>query len=141
MVNMDSLRGIATVNIWSEDVQKAKEWYSNVLGCEPYFERNGENDKLAYIEFRIGDSETELGIMDKKFAPIKNVKGGAIIYWHVDALDKTIEKFVSENAILIEKPVERGNGFITAILEDPFGNIIGLMYNPHYNEILNSKII
>jgi len=36
---MDGLRGIATINIWSEDVQNAKEWYSNVLGCEPYFER------------------------------------------------------------------------------------------------------
>jgi len=136
---MDGLRGIATVNIWSEDVQKAKEWYLKVLGCEPYFERNGEDDKLAYIEFRIGDSETELGIMDKNFAPITNVKGGAIIYWHVDDLDKTIGNFVSENAILIQKPVERGNNFTTAILEDPFGNIIGLMYNPHYKEVLNKK--
>jgi len=41
---------------------------------------NCEEDRLAYIEFKIGDSETELGIMDKNFAPIKNVTGGAIIY-------------------------------------------------------------
>lgn len=134
---MDGLRGIATVNIWSEDVEKAKEWYSKVLGFEPYFDSKGEDGKLAYTEFRVGDSETEWGIMDKKFAPVKNVKGGAVIYWHVDDLDKTIEKFVSENAVLIEEPVERGHGFVTAILEDPFGNTIGLMYNPHYKEIIN----
>jgi hypothetical protein len=30
-------------------------------------------------------------------------------------------------------------GFITASVEDPFGNILGIMYNPHYLEILRSK--
>jgi hypothetical protein len=29
-------------------------------------------------------------------------------------------------------------GFITASVLDPFGNILGIMYNPHYLEILGS---
>jgi hypothetical protein len=29
-------------------------------------------------------------------------------------------------------------GFITASVVDPFGNILGIMYNPHYLEILGS---
>jgi hypothetical protein len=29
-------------------------------------------------------------------------------------------------------------GFVTASVVDPFGNILGIMYNPHYVEILGS---
>lgn len=38
-----------------------------------------------------------------------------------------------------EEPVERGPGFITACVIDPFGNILGVMYNRHYLEILTSR--
>ena len=30
----------------------------------------------------------------------------------------------------------RGEGFVTAAVVDPFGNVLGVMYNPHYLEIL-----
>lgn len=33
---------------------------------------------------------------------------------------------------------DRGEGFITATVIDPFGNVLGLMYNPHYLAVLNS---
>ena len=31
---------------------------------------------------------------------------------------------------------EQGDGFITASVVDPFGNVLGLMYNQHYLAIL-----
>jgi hypothetical protein len=35
---------------------------------------------------------------------------------------------------------EQGDGFITASVVDPFGNVLGLMYNQHYLDILaNSR--
>jgi hypothetical protein len=35
---------------------------------------------------------------------------------------------------------ERGDsGFVTAAVVDPFGNILGVMHNPHYLEILRAK--
>ena len=37
-----------------------------------------------------------------------------------------------------EPLTKREAGFITASVLDPFGNILGLMYNPHYLEILAS---
>jgi hypothetical protein len=37
-----------------------------------------------------------------------------------------------------EPLTERGAGFITAFVVDPFGNVLGIMYNPHYVEILVS---
>jgi len=30
----------------------------------------------------------------------------------------------------------RGEGFVTASVTDPFGNVIGIMTNPHYLSIL-----
>ena len=41
-------------------------------------------------------------------------------------------------ATQLEPPQDRGDGFITATVVDPFGNILGIMYNPHYLEILTS---
>ena len=29
-------------------------------------------------------------------------------------------------------------GFVTASVVDPFGNVLGVMYNPHYLEVLGS---
>jgi len=33
---------------------------------------------------------------------------------------------------------DHGHGFVTATIVDPFGNILGIMFNPHYLEILSS---
>jgi hypothetical protein len=38
-----------------------------------------------------------------------------------------------------EPVTPREAGFITASVVDPFGNILGIMYNPHYLEILAEK--
>jgi len=45
------LRGIGTISLWSTDHQAAVDWYSELLGTKPYFERPG------YAEFRIGDPD------------------------------------------------------------------------------------
>lgn len=37
MKNTPTLRGMANVSFWAEDVRAAKEWYTNLLGMEPYF--------------------------------------------------------------------------------------------------------
>jgi hypothetical protein len=39
-----------------------------------------------------------------------------------------------------EPPRDRGRGFITATAIDPFGNLLGVMYNPHYLEVLGSTL-
>jgi hypothetical protein len=31
------------------------------------------------------------------------------------------------------------SGFVTAAVVDPFGNILGVMYNPHYVDILGAR--
>jgi hypothetical protein len=36
-------------------------------------------------------------------------------------------------------PRERGPGFVTASIVDPFGNVVGIMYNRHYPDILGER--
>ena len=86
MTDTQILRGIATLNFWASDMEAAKEWYSELLGIAPYFERPGPDGKLAYIEFRLGDYQHELGIISANFAPkgAKAGPGGAVVFWHVD---------------------------------------------------------
>src|SRR5687768_8429216 len=94
MTNTQLLRGIATISFWTTDMETAKKWYTELVGNPPYFERPGPDGKLAYIEFRLGDYQHELGIINSNFAP-KDAKpgpGGAVVYWHVDDVDAALEK-------------------------------------------------
>ena len=133
------LRGLATVNFYATDLTAAKKWYSELLGIEPYFQRP-DSENPAYIEFRLGDYQHELGIIDSKYTPKGATAigpGGAVVYWHVDDVAAALEKVKAMGANEFEPLTKRGeSGFITASVLDPFGNILGIMYNPHYLEIL-----
>ena len=134
------LRGLTTVTYLSDDVAAAVDWYAGLLGAEPYFSRSVEG-RLAYAEFRIGDYQHELGIIDRKFAapgPPDKV-GGAIVYWHVDDVRAGFGRLLALGATAHEEPVERGPGFVTASVIDPFGNLLGVMYNQHYVDVLAAR--
>ncbi len=124
------LRGFATVNYWADDLEAAKEWYSELLGIDPYFERPG------YYEFRVGDYGHELGLIDSRYAPASSAPGpgGAILYWHVDDVAAALERLLSMGAKEYEALTRRGEaGFVTASVVDPFGNV--LAPNPLYTKI------
>jgi len=133
------LRGLSTVSFFADDVAAAQAWYAELLGIEPYFVRPGQGAP-AYVEFRIGDYQHELGIIDRRFAPPgqPGTAGGAVIYWHVDDVQGVYDRLISMGATVYEEPVERRPGFVTASVIDPFGNILGVMYNRHYLEVLGS---
>jgi predicted enzyme related to lactoylglutathione lyase len=133
------LRGFTNVSFWADDVPAARQWYIDVLGIEPYFQRpDAENP--AYIEFRIGDYQHELGLIDRRYArdDWDTTTGGVVLYWQVDDVPATFEKLLSMGAKEYEPIIEREAGFVTAAVVDPFGNILGLMYSPHYLEVLQS---
>lgn len=143
MTKSKVLRGLSTISFYATELETATKWYSELLGVEPYFSVPG------YSEFRIGDYQHELGIIDSKYSPegATNNVGGAIAYWHVDDLDATLELLISKGATLYDPITDRSNGrmaFVTASVIDPFGNILGIMTNKHYLEILEktkSKIL
>ena len=126
------LRGFATISFWADDLEAAKRWYAELLGVEPYFGRPG------YYEFRVGDHQDELGLIDSRYAPggIATDPAGAVMYWHVDDVRAALERLLSMGAKEYQPYTERGTGFVTASVVDPFGNVLGIMYNPHYLEVL-----
>jgi catechol 2,3-dioxygenase-like lactoylglutathione lyase family enzyme len=126
------LRGLATINLWAEDLEAAQRWYTELLGVAPYFERPG------YREFRVGDYQHELGLIDSRYAPdgLAEATAGAIAYWHVDDVAAAFDRLLSLGATAVEGPTERGPGFVTASVRDPFGNVLGVMYNRHYLDVL-----
>jgi predicted enzyme related to lactoylglutathione lyase len=127
-----AFKGIATISLWAEDHAAAVEWYTKLFGIKPYFERPG------YAEFRIGDHQTEVGIIDRKYAPhitFSKSPAGVVLYWHTDDINGTFKRALSLGATQLEAPEDRGHGFVTATAVDPFGNILGIMYNPHYVEM------
>lgn len=134
-----TFRGLATVSFWADDIKAAKKWYIELFGIELYFERP-DSKNPEYIEFRLGDYQAELGIIDKRYSPksASNATGGAIVFWHVNDIKSTLDKLFSMGAKEYEPLTKREAGFITASVIDPFGNILGVMHNPHYLEILSS---
>lgn len=134
------LRGLTTVTLFSDDLPAARAWYTEVLGIEPYFVREVD-DAPAYVEFRIGDFQHELGIIDGRFAPPGRAgsAGGAMTYWAVDDVRAAFERLLSLGATVHQEPVEHGPGFVTASVLDPFGNVLGVMYNEHYLKIAGAR--
>lgn len=130
------LRGFATVSFYAADLAAAQAWYADLLGVDPYFVVPG------YIEFRVGDYEHELGIIDSRYAPAGSpgTPGGAIVFWHVDDLPAALQTLLTKGAVEYQPITERGHGFATASVVDPFGNVLGIMSNPHYLQILTGTI-
>lgn len=135
------LRGLATISFYADDVEAATRWYTELLGIEPYFVRPEPPAPPAYAEFRIGDYQHELGIIDRRYAPggAATEPGGAVVFWHVDDVRAALDRLFSMGARKYEALIVREAGFITASVVDPFGNILGVMYNPHYLGVLESK--
>ncbi|WP_432541514.1 VOC family protein [Kineococcus sp. SYSU DK002] len=127
---------MTTVALLAEDFEGAKRWYAELLGIAPYFEQPW------YAEFRVGDHQQELGILNARYAgqlggvPATDPPGGVVLYWHVDDLDAALARVQEMGATLFQPPRQFGEGFTGACVVDPFGNLLGLMRNAHYLEVL-----
>ena len=134
-----SFHGISTIRIHATDHLAAVAWYTEAFGTEPYFERPG------YTEFRIGDYETEVGVMDSSFLSTLGTldtptpSSGTVIYWAVDDLAAEVCRLKELGATIAEEAREFGPGFVAAAMTDPFGNVLGVMENRHYLEVLNHR--
>ncbi|MCY1075812.1 VOC family protein [Archangium lansingense] len=138
---MTLLRGMSTISLWADDLRAATRWYAELLGVEPYFSSEAAGRGPGYVEFRLGDYQHELGIIDRRFAPpgLATNRGGAILYWHVDDVAGALARLLALGAEPLEGVTERGPGFVTASVIDPFGNVLGIMFNRHYLDVLGAR--
>ena len=135
------LNGMSTLTLWADDLAEATRWYTEFLGVAPYFRSEDVGRGPGYVEFRIGDYQHELGILDRRFAPaaLATRCAGPIGYWHVDDVAATFARLLALGATELAPITERGPGFVTASIVDPFGNVLGIMFNRHYLDILGAR--
>ena len=115
--------GLRTACYIVSDLEKAKAWYSDVLGFGPYF------DEPFYVGFNVGGYE--LGLM-----PAEEINqpgpGGALIYWGVPEMEAAFQHLKEKGAREREAAQDVGSGIKVATFFDPFGNIFGIIENPHF---------
>lgn len=103
-------------------LEEAKEWYSKAFKTKPYF------DEPFYVGFNI--QGYELGLLPDEGAAEK--AENVLSYWGVEDIQKTYNHLIELGAATHEEPTNVGGDLMVATAKDPWGNIIGIIYNPHF---------
>lgn len=115
-------QGLRTAIFKVKDLEKAKAWYSEVLGFAPYYE------EPFYVGFSVGGFELGLD------PDAEGVKTGdnVLVYWGVENAKETFEELLKKGATAHEEPQNVGGAIVVASVFDPFGNIFGVIENPAF---------
>ena len=105
------------------DLEEAKVWYTDVFGVKPYF------DEPFYVGFRIGGYE--LGLLPAEGDAQPGV-GGVTVYWGVSDAEAMHARLLAAGATAHTPVQDVGGGILTATVLDPFGNVLGVIENPHF---------
>lgn len=117
--------GLRTVIYHAGDLERAKEWYAEVLGFTPYF------DEPFYVGFEVGGFE--LGLLPED-ADSSRGDTGVTAYWGVKDADGALERLLRLGATAREDVQDVGGDIRVATVLDPFGNVLGVIENPHFAE-------
>lgn len=80
------IQGLRTVIYGVSDIERAKKWYSQILGVVPYF------DEPFYVGFNVGGYE--LGL-DPNAAPVSKESAGVVAYWGVENVEAEFNRLLS----------------------------------------------
>jgi len=117
------LQGLRTAKYSAKDLAAAKKWYAEVTGVQPYF------DEPFYVGFNIGGFE--LGITPDDGAGALRPEAG-IAYWGVADANAAYARLISMGARDHEPIQDVGEGILIGSVHDPFGNVLGVIQNPHF---------
>lgn len=115
--------GLRTTIYMVPDIAKAKEWYRKAFQADPYF------DTPFYVGFNIGGYELGLHPEDKPMGPRSD---NVLSYWGVDDIQAEYKRLISLGATEHQKPNSVGGAIEVATVNDPWGNVVGLIYNPEF---------
>lgn len=122
-----SILGLRTTiyKVGPSDLAKAREWYSVAFGVKPYF------DQPFYVGFNVGGYE--LGVQPEDATTAEGEKSlNVATFWGVDDIASEFERFLKLGSTAVEKPTNVGGEIMVATVKDPWGNLIGLIYNPEF---------
>jgi predicted enzyme related to lactoylglutathione lyase len=115
--------GLRTAIYHVSDIGRARDWYSSILGFAPYF------DEPFYVGFNV--SGYELGLQPSE--PVLSGKSeGVVAYWGVDDAAAALKRLLEQGATLHEDVQDVGGDIKVATVKDPFGNVFGVIENPHF---------
>jgi len=114
--------GLRTVGYKVSNLFKATEWYSKILGIEPYF------NEPFYVGFNVAGYE--LGLQPDEG---NSTKGDTTVtYWGVEDVAEMYNSLLKAGATAHGEPQDVGEGIVVASVKDPWHNILGIIYNPHF---------
>ena len=114
------LLGLRTAIYRIPDLAEGKRWYTKVLGFGPYF------DQPFYIGYNVGGYE--LGLLPDA------TQATAGVYWGVKDIVSAHARLLELGAQPRSEVTDVGDGIRTADVLDPWGNVFGLIENPHFKE-------
>ena len=115
--------GLRTAKYTARNLGEARDWYARVLGVGPYF------DEPFYVGFNVGGFELGLDPDTKGQSP---GPGGTVAYWGVEKLNDLMQRLAARGVEVVSPIHDVGEGILVASIRDPFGNIVGLIENPHF---------
>lgn len=118
-----TILGLRTVIYKVGNIAEAKLWYAQLFQTEPYF------DEVFYVGFNIAGYE--LGLQPEEHPEIPG-PDNVMAYWGVEDIDSEYERMLILGAAEHEKPQNVGGDIKVASVRDPWGNCIGLIYNPEF---------
>jgi predicted enzyme related to lactoylglutathione lyase len=118
---MSAFLGLRTAIYSAPDLDAARAWYAGVLGIEPYFA------EPFYVGFEVGGFELGL-VPDAEHRG----RGGVTVYWGVANADEGLAELLAKGASEHHGVQDVGDGIRLASVIDPFGNVLGIIENPHF---------
>jgi len=117
-------QGLRTVIYHVTDLDRAKAWYTALLGKGPYF------DEPFYVGYNVGGYE--LGLLPTEAATAPGTPVNVVTYWGVEDIEAAFARLIEAGAVLHGPVTDVGDGIKVAEVIDPFGNPVGIIYNPHF---------
>ncbi len=115
--------GLRTTIYKVGDLGAARDWYARAFQVEPYF------DEPFYVGFNVAGYE--LGLLQDD-TPAAAKTANVLSYWGVEDIEKAVTRFIELGAAEDTKPTNVGGEITVATVRDPWGNAIGLIYNPGF---------
>jgi predicted enzyme related to lactoylglutathione lyase len=110
------LQGLRTVIYHVADLAAATAWYTQAVGHAPYF------NEPFYVGFNVGGYE--LGLLPDG--------DGVATYWGTPDIGAEHARLITLGAKPNDAIKDVGDGIRVATVIDPFGNVVGLIENPHF---------
>ena len=115
--------GLRTTIYKVADLAAATTWYTAAFQTSPYF------NEPFYVGFNIAGYE--LGLQPET-EPVSEKTANVLSYWGVENIQEAYDHFLALGAITHEAPTNVGGELMVATVKDPWGNVIGLIYNPYF---------